>query len=276
MTVHSWHFMVVALAGWINREQHQVLDYLQEESRVLREQLGGKRPRFTDDQRRRLAAKAKKLGRGVLRDMNTLVTPDTLLRWHRQLIARKYDGSANRGPGRPGVMNEIRTLVVRMATENKDWGYDRIEGALRNLGHCVSDTTIGRILKTHEMEPAPRRSRQGCWGMFLKAHWEHLAAADFFTVEVWTLKGLVRYHVLIVMKLSTRCVPGPAGIFRYSGRAPAPQKPEPQRLLRTLRSLDQGRVPKPTHSPGGGSSPPCRLSVRRALPPGTQSPGNGQ
>lgn len=206
MTVQTWHFVVVALAGWINREQQQVVDYLKEESRVLREQLGGKRPRFTDDQRRRLAAKARKLGRGVLRDMNTLVTPDTLLRWHRQLIARKYDGSANRGPGRPGVMKEIRALVVRMATENKAWGYDRIEGALLNLGHRVSDTTIGRILKAHGMEPAPRRSRHGCWSTFLKAHWEHFAAADFFTVEVWTLRGLVRYHVLIVMELSTRCV----------------------------------------------------------------------
>ena len=98
---------------WLNREQQQVVDYLEEENRVLREPLGGRRPRFTDDQRRRLAAKARKLGRGVLREMNTLVTPDTLLRWHRQLIARKYDGSANRGTGRPGVMEETGALVVR-------------------------------------------------------------------------------------------------------------------------------------------------------------------
>lgn len=206
MSIHLWQFMLVTLAGWINRQQQQVIDYLKEENRVLREQCGKKRLRFTDDQRRRLAAKAKVLGREMLRELGTLVTPDTLLRWHHNLIARKYDGSKQRGAGRPGVMKEIQTLVVRMATENPTWGYDRIEGALLNLGHRVSDTTIGRILKGHGIEPAPRRSKQGGWSTFLKSHWEHIAATDFFTVEVWTLRGLIRYHVLIVMELSTRRV----------------------------------------------------------------------
>ena len=103
-----------------------VIDSLQEESRVLREQLGPGRLRFTDAQRRRLAAKAKRLGRRVRRDRQTLVTPDTLLRWHRQLIARKDDGSGRRGPGRPRVMDTIRRLIVRMATENREWGDTRI------------------------------------------------------------------------------------------------------------------------------------------------------
>ena len=103
-------------------------------------------------------------------------------------------------------MEEIRALVVRMATENRTWGYDRIEGALLNLGHRVSDTTIGRILKAHGIEPAPQRMKKSDWKTFLKAHWEHMAAADFFTVEVWTLRGLTRYHVLVVMDLSTRRV----------------------------------------------------------------------
>jgi putative transposase len=206
MSTHLWQFMLVTLAGWINRQQQHVIDYLKEENRVLREHCGKKRLRFTDDQRRRLAAKANVLGRAMLRELGTLVTPDTLLRWHRKLIARKYNGSKKRGRGRPGVMKEIQTLVVRMATENPTWGYDRIEGALLNLGHRVSDTTIGRILKAHGIEPAPRRSKQGGWSTFLKAHWEHIAATDFFTVEVWTLRGLIRYHVLIVMDLSTRHV----------------------------------------------------------------------
>ena len=177
MSYTPWLFVLVALSGWINRQQQDVINYLKEENRVLREQCGKKRLRFTDDQRRRLAAKAKVVGRKVLRELGTLVTPDTLLRWHRRLIARKYDGSKNRGPGRPGVMKEIRTLVVRMATENKDWGYDRIGGALSNLGHRVSDTTIGRILKAQGIEPAPKRSKRGSWETFLKAHWEHLAAS---------------------------------------------------------------------------------------------------
>jgi putative transposase len=206
MSINLCQFMLIALAGWINRQQQYIIDYLMEENCVLREQCGKKRLRFTDDQRRRLAAKAKVVGRAALRELGTLVTPDTLLRWHRNLIARKYDGSKSRRPGRPGVMTRIRDLVVRMATENETWGCDRIEGALLNLGHRVSDTTIGRILKAHGIEPAPRRRKRANWNAFIKAHFEHIAAVDFFTVEVWTLRGLVRYHVLVVIDLATRRV----------------------------------------------------------------------
>ena len=206
MSIHLWQFMLVTLAGWINRQQQIVIEYLMEENRVLRELHGKKRLRFTDAQRTRLAAKAKSLGRKALCELETMVTPDTLLRWHRNLIARKYDGSKNRRPGRPGVMKKIRELVVRMATENETWGYDRIEGALLNLGHRVSDTTVGRILKANGIEPAPRRRKRANWNTFIKAHFEHIAAIDFFTVEVWTLRGLIRYHVLVVMDLATRRV----------------------------------------------------------------------
>jgi hypothetical protein len=121
-------FLLVALAGWVNQHQRDVIDYLQEENRVLREQLGARRLRFTDAQRRRLAAKAKTLGRRVLADLVTIVTPDTLLAWHRTLIANQYDGSRHRGPGRPPVAAEIRALIVRMAMANRGWGYTRIQG----------------------------------------------------------------------------------------------------------------------------------------------------
>ncbi len=198
--------VLLAVAGWINRQQLDVIEYLREENRVLREQLKGKRIRFTDDQRRRLAAKAKKLGRKVLRELGTVVTPDTLLAWHRRLIAKKYDGSGNRGPGRPRVIDEIRQLVVRMARENASWGYTRIQGALANLGHQVGRGTIANILKAHGMEPAPERGKGISWRDFLKTHWDVLAAADFFTVEVWSLTGLVRYSVLLVIELSSRRV----------------------------------------------------------------------
>jgi hypothetical protein len=116
---HPLQFVLVALAGWINQQQREVIDYLQEENRVLREQIGARRLRFTDDQRRRLAAKARTLGRRLLGEIATIVTPDTLLAWHRTLIAKQYDGSTHRGPGRPRVMAEIRALIVRMATENR-------------------------------------------------------------------------------------------------------------------------------------------------------------
>ena len=140
-------FLVVAVAGWINQQPRDVIDSLQEENRVLREQLGPGRLRFTDAQRRRLAAQAKRLGRRVRRDRHTLVTPDTLLRWHRQLIARQYDGRGRRGPGRPRVLDTIRRLIVRMATENREWGDTRIRGALGNLGHQVARGTIANVLK---------------------------------------------------------------------------------------------------------------------------------
>src|SRR5712664_1368395 len=183
---HPLRFLLVAMAGWMHQQQRDVIDYLQEENRVLREQLGPRRLRFTDDQRRRLAAKAKTLGRRVLRDISTIVTPDTLLAWHRRLIARQYDGSARRGPGRPPVMAEVRALIVRMATENRDWGYTRIQGALANLDHHVARGPIANILRQHGIEPAPERQRRTTWQEFLRSHWEALAAADFFTVEVWT------------------------------------------------------------------------------------------
>src|SRR5713101_4855084 len=101
-------FVLVALAGWMNEQQRHVIDYLQEENRVLREQLGPRRLRFTDDQRVRLAAKARKLSRRVLQDIVPVVTPDTLLAWHRHVITRKYDGHQRRGPGRAPVMAKIR------------------------------------------------------------------------------------------------------------------------------------------------------------------------
>ena len=127
--------MLISVAGWMNQRQLQVIHYLREENRVLREQLGGGRLRLNDDQRRRLAAKAKGLGRRLLTQVATIVTPETLLGWHRKLIAQKYDGRGKRGPGRPRTAREIEALVVRMAKENRDWGYRRIQGALSNLGH---------------------------------------------------------------------------------------------------------------------------------------------
>src|SRR3954470_13736603 len=130
-----FQFLLVAVAGWMNQRQQQAIEYLQEEDRVLREQLGDRRVRFNDDQRRRLAVRAKGLGRKLLAEVASLVTPDTLLAWHRKLIAQKYDGHDKRGPGRPRTGEEIETLVVRMAKENRAWGYRRTQGVISNPGH---------------------------------------------------------------------------------------------------------------------------------------------
>jgi len=203
-------FLIVSIAGWMNQHQHRVIEYLIEENRVFREQMGNRRLRFSDDQRRRLAAKAKKLGRKLLAQITTIVTPATLLAWHRKLIAQKYDGSSNRRPGRPRTATEISNLVIRMAEENRSWGYRRIQGALANVGHVVARTTIADILKRHGIEPAPERSRKTTWKEFLKEflkrHWDQIVATDFFTVEVWTCTGLQRFVVLFFMDLSTRRV----------------------------------------------------------------------
>jgi hypothetical protein len=196
----------VALAGWINQQQRDVIDYLQEENRILREQLGPRRLRFTNDQRIRLAARAKTLGRRALMEIRSIVTPDTLLAWHRALIARKYDGHLRRGPGRPPVTAEIREWVVRMATENRSWGYTRIQGALANLDHHVSRGTIANFLRQHGIEPAPERQKRTTWQEFLRMHRGVLAAADFFTVDVWTTGGLTRFAVLFLIDLATRRV----------------------------------------------------------------------
>jgi len=204
--MHPLQFLLVALAEWVNQQQREVIDYLQAENRVLWEHLGARRLRFTDDQRVRLAAKAKNLRRRVLQEIGTIVSPDALLAWHRHLIARKYDSHHQRGPGRPPVAAEIRELVVRMATENRDWGYTRIQGALANLGHEVGRGTIATILRQHGIEPAPERQKRTTWQEFLKAHWDVLAAADFFSVEAWTATGLNRYAVLFMIELATRRV----------------------------------------------------------------------
>jgi hypothetical protein len=161
-TLDPLQFVLMAMAGWMNQRQQQVIEYLQEENRVLREQTGKRRLRFTDDQRRRLAVKAKVLGRRALAELDTLVMPDTLLNWHRKLIAEKYDGSAQRRPGRPQVRGEIQHLVI-LARENRTWGYRRIQGALSHVGFKLAVSTIAEILRRHGIEPAPERSRKTSW-----------------------------------------------------------------------------------------------------------------
>ena len=140
--MNALQLLLICLAGWLNHNQQLVIEYLQEEVKVLREQLD-KKPRFTNSQRCRLATKAQKLGRDRLRHFASIVSPKTLLEWHRRLIARKYDGSLRRrSAGRPCTPGELRELILRMARENRTWGYTRIQGALENLGHEVGRTTI--------------------------------------------------------------------------------------------------------------------------------------
>ena len=196
--------LLIGLTGWLARREREAIAYLVEENRLLRQRLGGRRLRFTDADRRRLAVRAHRVGRAASREVATIATPDTLLRWHRELIARKWTYARKRG--RRGVLLEIRRLVVRMAEENPTWGYTRIQGALKNLGHRVGRSTIARILKVAGLPPVPQRPTS--WQTFLKAHCGAIAGADFFTTEVttevWTWQGLVTYYTVFVMDLASR------------------------------------------------------------------------
>jgi hypothetical protein len=186
----------------LDRQEREALAYLIEENRVLRAQLDGRRLHLSDDDRRRLAVRAFRLGRQALRNVATIVTPDTLLRWHRQLIARKWT-YARKSPRR-GVLAEIRSLVVRMAVDNPTWGYTRIQGALKNVGHRVGRSTIARVLKAHGLPPVPERPTS--WRTFLRAHKDAIAGADLFTTEVWTWRGLVTMYTVFVINLESRRV----------------------------------------------------------------------
>ena len=232
--LQPWQLYFVILAGWVNRQQQAVIEYLRTENQVLKEKIGKKRILLTDDQRRRLAVKGKVLGRELLEEVGTLFTPETILRWHRMLVARKWDYSKRRKPvGRPRVGHEIIDLVLRFARENPSWGYDRIQGALANLGHEISDQTVGNILKEHGIEPAPERKRRTTWKTFIKSHWCVLGAIDFTTVEVWTKGGLVTFYVLFVMEVATRRV-------NFAGCTTNPNEPWMKQIGRNLTDAEDG------------------------------------
>jgi transposase InsO family protein len=226
-------FFLLLCSGWINRQQQAVVDYLREENRILRAAYGPHRVRLTDDQRRRLAVKGQALGRRRLADVAGIVTPDTILRWYRLLVANKYDGSKKRRPGRPSTQTEPRCARRTPANENPTWGYTRIRGGLQHLGHDISRNTIKAILKNHGIEPAPERGKKTSWKTFLAAHWGGLAAADFFTVEVLTWHGLVRYVVFFVMKLKTRTV-------EIAGITSQPHEPWMIQMARNLTDPHDG------------------------------------
>lgn len=235
LVLQPWHLLVMFLASWINRQQQEVIEYLRTENQVLKEKLGKKRILLNDDQRRRLAVKGKILGRKQLEQFGTLFTPDTILRWHRQLVARKWDYSdrKKKKPGRPRIRQVIVDLTLQFAKENPTWGFDRIQGELAKVGYQICDTTVSNILKEHGIEPAPTRKRTGSWQTFLKSHWDVMAAIDFTTVEVWTKSGLVTFYLLFVMELKTRRV-------HFAGCTTSPHEAWIKQIARELTNCEDG------------------------------------
>ena len=202
----DWPRILAYITGTVDQELLLRNEYLVAENRILRDQVNG-RLLLSDSEKKTLAEIGYRLGRKALEDVANAAKPDTILGWYRKLVAQKFDGSnARRKVGRPQVDDDIEQLIVRMARENPSWGYDRIAGALANLGHQVSDQTVGNVLRRHGIPPAPQRKRTTTWAVFIRAHLAVLAGTDFFSVEVFTLRGLVTFYVLFFIHLETRKV----------------------------------------------------------------------
>ena len=214
----DWARILAYITGTVDQELLSRNEYLVTENRILKRQLKG-RLLLSDAERATLGEIGHRLGRKALAEVANAAKPDTILGWYRRLVAGKFDGSKQRRyPGRPQVERELEELVVRMARENLDWGYDRIVGALSNLGHQLSDETVGNILRRHGIAPAPQRKRTTTWKEFIRSHRAVLAGTDFFTVEVLTLRGLVTFYVLFFIHLESRRVEV-AGITSHPNEA---------------------------------------------------------
>jgi putative transposase len=204
--VMDWARILAYVTGTVDQELLARNEYLATENRILKDQLKG-RLMLSDAERATLGEIGHRLGRKVLAEVATVARPDTILAWYRKLVARKFSGSqARQGPGRPRLKREVEQLIIRMASENRDWGYDRIAGAMANLGNVISDQTVGNVLRRNGLPPAPEHKRTTPWSVFIRTHLAVLAGTDFFTAEVLTLRGLVTYYVLFVIHLESRRV----------------------------------------------------------------------
>jgi putative transposase len=229
----EWKQLLAYITGSVDQELLVRNEYLVRENRILRQQITG-RVRLSDEERETLAKLGKRLGKKALQEVASIVTPDTILAWHRKLIANKFDGSEHRqAPGRPMIDTEVEALVVRMAKENRSWGYDRIAGALKHLGYTISDQTVGNIVKRHGIPPAPERKKTTTWHEFIHTHMDVLVATDFFTTEVWTACGLVTYYVLFFIHVASRKV-------HVAGITPHPDQHWMVQMARNVTMTDWG------------------------------------
>jgi len=229
MKENLWLTLVTCLAYCVDRELWKAIDYLKEQVRVLKEQQEkDKRILLNDQQRIRLAAKAKCLTRELLEATTVLFTPETVLGWYRKLIAQKYDGSEHRkNPGRPRISQEIIDLVIRFKKENPHWGYTRIRDYLVHLGYKIGETTVKNILLENGFDPEPDLTRKTTWKEFIKSHWNVLAACDFFSTELFVKGKLVRCMVLFVIDVATRKV-------EILGVRPQPNGPWMEQIARNV------------------------------------------
>jgi hypothetical protein len=231
----DWARILAYATGTVDQELLARNEYLAAENRILKAQLD-RRLKLSDAERSSLGEIGHRLGRKALADIATVARPDTILGWYRKLVARKFDGSkARRYPGRPRIRREVEELIIRMASENRGWGYDRIAGALANLGYEISDQTVGNVLRRCGLPPASQRKRTTAWADFIRSHMALLAGTDFFTAEVLTLRGLVTYYVLFFIHLESRRV-------YVAGITVHPNEPWMKQIARNVTMDDCGAL----------------------------------
>jgi hypothetical protein len=225
----DWKKLLGAVTHALDQELRLRNEYLLAENRLLRQQVRG-RLLLTDSDRLELAAIGQQLGRKALQEIATVAKADTILAWNRKFATPKCDGAKPYpSAGRPRIHQEREDLVVRMARENRSWGYDRIVGALANLGYTLSDQTVGNILKRHGLAPAPERKKTVTWRAFVRYHLDILGATDFFNSEIWSALRRLIASLLC-------CLPF-ARLHVHTGGVRLHQGVQ-QRLLLVLRSLD--------------------------------------
>jgi len=231
----NWKRLLAYISGSVDQELLLRNEYLATENRILRNQLKG-RLRLTDGERITLAEIGQRLGRKALAEVAQMFRPETILGWHRRLVAKKFDGSQKRSAlGRPSTLEALEELVLEMARDNRTWGYKRIAGALGNLGHKISRETVANILRRHGVAPAPERGKGMRWKDFIQSHFAVLAAVDFFTAEVWTLGGLMTYYVLVFMRVGSRQI-------CLAGLTLAPDAEWMKQMARNLTMAGQGKL----------------------------------
>ncbi len=225
-----WARLLAYVSGTVDQELLLRNEYLAAENGTLRGQIKG-RLLLSEGEKATLAESAHRLGRKVLEDVAAAAKPDTILGRYRKLIANKFDGSKfRRSVGRPKVDQETERMVVKMARENPSWGYDRI---VANLGHRLSDQTVGNALRRHGISPAPKRKQTVSWKNFIRSHRDALVGMDFFTTEVLTLKGLTTYYVLFFIHLESRQV-------KLAGFTPYPDQEWMEQQARNMTMEEWG------------------------------------
>jgi hypothetical protein len=188
----EWKQLLASITGPVDEELRLRNAYLAAENRILRNQIQTRRVLLTDTERQMLAAMGHTRGRQALAEVATLAKPDTILAWHRKFMdPQGVRAQPRQSVGRPRIAQALEDLVVHMARENRSWGYDRIVGALSNLGYRISDQTVGNILKRHGLPPAPERKKTTTWREFIRLHRDMLMATDFFTSAVWSWLSLL-------------------------------------------------------------------------------------